>query len=166
MARLKEHSEECDLHNITHKEMILLFSTMHCNKEELRKDIKCYVNRSWLAVDRLAENNEPSMIDEEQHCVFSTLSFPLNISGASTLLGFTPVCVHVIHCNIKSKYSNKLRLDSQLQSTTRFHYIVILLRSSGTLQCSVCLVLCLSHFIQGAPKPLGLFNKMILAPRF
>ena len=39
MTRLKETSEECDLHNISHKDVMLLIATMHCNKEELRKDI-------------------------------------------------------------------------------------------------------------------------------
>ena len=40
MNRLKETSEECDLQNISHEDVILLIATMHCNKEELRKDIK------------------------------------------------------------------------------------------------------------------------------
>ena len=32
MTRLKETSEECDLHNISHEDLILLVATMHCNK--------------------------------------------------------------------------------------------------------------------------------------
>ena len=66
-ARLKEHSEECDLHNIMHKDVILLITTMHCNRGELCKDIKQYVNPSWLAVEQLAENYERSVINEEPH---------------------------------------------------------------------------------------------------
>ena len=50
MNRLKETSEECDLHNISHENVILLIATMYCNKEELRKDIKRYRNPTWLAV--------------------------------------------------------------------------------------------------------------------
>ena len=69
MTRLKETSEECDLHNISHKDVILLIATMHCNKEELRKDIKRYRNPAWLAVEQLAENYERSMVDEEPHKV-------------------------------------------------------------------------------------------------
>ena len=45
--------------------MILLIATMHCNKEELRKDIKRYRNPTWIAVEQLAENYERSMVDEE-----------------------------------------------------------------------------------------------------
>ena len=67
MARLKKHSKECNLRNITHKEVILLIATMHCNKEELRKDVKCYANPSWLAVEQQAENYECSMINKEPH---------------------------------------------------------------------------------------------------
>ena len=69
MSRLKETSEECDLQNISHKDVILLIATMHCNKEELRKDIKRYKNQTWLAVQQLAENYERSMVDEEPHTV-------------------------------------------------------------------------------------------------
>ena len=65
MTRLKETSEECDLHNISHKDVILLIATMHCNKEELRKDIKRYRNPTWLAVEQLAENYERSRVNEE-----------------------------------------------------------------------------------------------------
>ena len=68
-TRLKETSEECDLHNISHQDVILLIATMHCNKEELRKDIKRYRNPTWLAVEQLAENYERSMVDEEPHKV-------------------------------------------------------------------------------------------------
>ena len=50
MTRLKETSEEWDLHNISHKDVILLIATLHCNKEELRKDIKRYRNPTWIAV--------------------------------------------------------------------------------------------------------------------
>ena len=42
---------------------------MHCNKEELRKDIKRYRNPTWLAVKHLAENYERSMVNEEPHKV-------------------------------------------------------------------------------------------------
>ena len=56
MTRLKETSEECDLHNISHEDVILLIATMHCNKEELRKDIKRYRNPTWIVVEQLAEN--------------------------------------------------------------------------------------------------------------
>ena len=56
MTRLKETSEECNLHNISHEDVILLIVTMHCNKEELRKDIKRYRNPTWIAVEQLAEN--------------------------------------------------------------------------------------------------------------
>ena len=48
MTRLKETSEECNLRNISHEDVILLIATIHCNKEELRKDIKrnrMHVNR-------------------------------------------------------------------------------------------------------------------------
>ena len=69
MTRLKETSEECDLHNISHEDVILLIATMHCNKEELRKDIKRYRNPTWLAVEQLAENYKRSMVDEEPHKV-------------------------------------------------------------------------------------------------
>ena len=69
MTRLKETLGECDLHNIAHKDVILLIATMHCNKEELRKDIKRYRNPTWLAVEQLAENYERSMVDEEPHKV-------------------------------------------------------------------------------------------------
>ena len=48
MTRLEETSEECDLHNISHEDVILLIATMHCNKEELRKDIKRYRNPTWI----------------------------------------------------------------------------------------------------------------------
>ena len=67
MARLKEHSEESNLHNITHEDVILLIATMHYIEEELGKDIKHFVNPSWLVVERLAEKYERSMIDEEPH---------------------------------------------------------------------------------------------------
>ena len=69
MTRLKETSEECDLHNISHEDVILLIATMQCNKEELRKDIKRYRNPTWLAVEQLAENYERSMVNEEPHKV-------------------------------------------------------------------------------------------------
>ena len=69
MTRLKETSEECDLHNISHEDVILLIATMHCNKEELRKDIKRYRNPTRLAVEQLAENYERSMVDEVSHKV-------------------------------------------------------------------------------------------------
>ena len=69
MTRLKETSEECDLHNISHKEVILLIAKMHCNKEELRKDIKRYRNPTWIPVEQLAENYERSMVNEEPHKV-------------------------------------------------------------------------------------------------
>ena len=69
MTRLKETSEECDLHNISHKDVILLIATMLCNNEELRKDIKRYRNPTWLAVKQLAENYERSMVDKEPHKV-------------------------------------------------------------------------------------------------
>ena len=62
MTRLKETSEECNLHNISHDGVI-----MHCHKEELRKDIKRYRNLTWLAADKLSENYKRSMIDEEPH---------------------------------------------------------------------------------------------------
>ena len=67
MVCLKEHSEECHIHNITHEDVILLITTMHCDKEEPRKHIKRYINPSWLAVERLAENYKRSMIDKEPH---------------------------------------------------------------------------------------------------
>ena len=67
MTRLKETSKECNLHNISHKDVILLIATMHCNKEELRKEIKRYRNPTWLAVDQLADNYEPSMVEEEPY---------------------------------------------------------------------------------------------------
>ena len=69
MTRLKETSEECDLHNISHEDVILLMATMHCNKEDLRKDIKRYRNPTWIAVGQLAENYERSMVNEEPHKV-------------------------------------------------------------------------------------------------
>ena len=69
MTRLKEISEECDLHNIKHEDVILLIATMHCNKEELRKDIKRYRNPTWIAVEQLTENYERSMVNEEPHKV-------------------------------------------------------------------------------------------------
>ena len=40
---------------------------MHNDKEELCKDMTCYVNQSWLAVNRLAENYERSMINKNPH---------------------------------------------------------------------------------------------------
>ena len=49
-------SEECYLHSIMHRGVILLIATMHCNKEELCKDIKLYINPFWLAVEWIAEN--------------------------------------------------------------------------------------------------------------
>ena len=58
-----------DLHSISHEDVILLIATMHCNKEELRKDIKRYRNPTWLAVEQLAENYKRSMVDEEPHKV-------------------------------------------------------------------------------------------------
>ena len=67
MTRLKETSEECDLHNISHEDVILLITTMHCNKEELRKDIKRYRNPTKLPLEQLAENYERSMVDKEPH---------------------------------------------------------------------------------------------------
>ena len=69
MTRLKETSEECDLHGISHEDVILLIATMHCNKEELKKDIKRYRNPTWLAVEQLAENYKRSMVDKEPHKV-------------------------------------------------------------------------------------------------
>ena len=69
MTRLKETSEECNLHNISHKDVILLIATMHCNKEELRKDIKRYGNPTWIVVEQLAENYEQSMVDKGPHKV-------------------------------------------------------------------------------------------------
>ena len=42
---------------------------MHCNKEELRKDIKRYRNPTWLVVEQPAKNYERSMVDEEPHKV-------------------------------------------------------------------------------------------------
>ena len=55
MTRLKETSEECDLHNISDEDVVLLIATMHCNKEDLRKDIKRYRNPTWLTVEQLAK---------------------------------------------------------------------------------------------------------------
>ena len=69
MTRLKETLEECDLHNISREDVILLIATMHCNKEELRKDIKRYRYPTWLAVEHLAKNYERSMVDKEPHKV-------------------------------------------------------------------------------------------------
>ena len=69
MTRLKETSEECNLHNISHEDVILLIATMHCNKEQLRKDIKRCSNPTWIAVKQFAENYECSMVDEEPHKV-------------------------------------------------------------------------------------------------
>ena len=63
MTILKETSEECDLHNISHEDVIMLIATMHCNKKELKKDIKRYRNPTWLAVKQLAENYKP-IVDE------------------------------------------------------------------------------------------------------
>ena len=56
MTRLKETTEECNLQNISHKDVILLIATIHRNTEELRKEIKRYRNPTWLAVEQLAEN--------------------------------------------------------------------------------------------------------------
>ena len=69
ITRLKEPSEQCDLHNVSHKDVILLIATMHRNKEELRKDIGRYRNPTWLAVKQLAENYKRSMVNEEPHKV-------------------------------------------------------------------------------------------------
>ena len=69
MSRLKETSEECDLQNISQEDVVLLIAPMHCNKEELRKNIKRYRNPTWLAVEQLAENYERSMVYEEPHKV-------------------------------------------------------------------------------------------------
>ena len=67
MTRLKEMSEDCNLHNISHKDVILLIAIIHCNKEELRKDIKRYRNPTWLAVEQLAEIYERSIVGKETH---------------------------------------------------------------------------------------------------
>ena len=40
---------------------------MHCNNEELRKDIRRYRNPTWIAVEQLAENYERSIVNEEPH---------------------------------------------------------------------------------------------------
>ena len=69
MTRLKETLEECDLHNLSPKDVILLIATMHCNKEELKKDIKRYRNPTSIAVEQLAENYKWSMVDKEPHKV-------------------------------------------------------------------------------------------------
>ena len=61
--------KECNLHNISHEDVILLVATMHCNKEEQRKDKKRYRNPTWLAVEQLAENYKRFMVDKEPHKV-------------------------------------------------------------------------------------------------
>ena len=65
MTRLKETSEECDLQNKSHQDIILLIATMHCNKEELRKDIKRY--RASLQLNNWPRNHERYMVEEERH---------------------------------------------------------------------------------------------------
>ena len=69
MARLIEMSEECDLHELKHEDFILLVATMHCNKDDLRKEIKRIREPSWLEVEALVEDYERSMIGEERQHV-------------------------------------------------------------------------------------------------
>ena len=48
MSRLIEMSEECDLHELTHEDFILLVATMHCNRDELRREIKRVRQPTWI----------------------------------------------------------------------------------------------------------------------
>ena len=65
MSRLIEMSEECDLHELTHEDFILLVATMHCNKDELRREIKRVSQPTWIEIESMVEDYERSMIGEE-----------------------------------------------------------------------------------------------------
>ena len=67
MSRLIESSEECDLTTLSHEDFILLIATMHCNKDDLRRDIKRMRKPTWIEVERMVEDYERSMLGEESH---------------------------------------------------------------------------------------------------
>ena len=69
MARLIEMSEECGLHELKHEDFVLLVATMHCNKDELRREIKRIREPTWIEVEALVEDYERSMIGEERQQV-------------------------------------------------------------------------------------------------
>ena len=65
MSRLIQMSEECDLHELTHEDFILLVATMHCNRDELRREIKWVRQPTWIEIEAMVEDYERSMIGEE-----------------------------------------------------------------------------------------------------
>ena len=65
MSRIIEASEECDLNTLSHEDFILLVATMHCNKDDLRRDIKRMRTPTWIRVEIMVEDYERSMIGEE-----------------------------------------------------------------------------------------------------
>ena len=67
MSRILEASEECDLTTLSHEDLILLIVTMHCNKDDLRRDIKKMRTPTWIEVEVMVEDYERSMIGEESH---------------------------------------------------------------------------------------------------
>ena len=48
-------SEECDLHKLTHEAFILLVATMHCNRDELRSEIKRVRQPTWIEIEAMVE---------------------------------------------------------------------------------------------------------------
>ena len=65
MLRLIEMSEECDLHELTHEDFILLVATIHCNRDELRRGIKRVRQPTWIEIEAMVEDYKRSMIGEE-----------------------------------------------------------------------------------------------------
>ena len=65
MSRLIEMSEECNLHELIHEDFILLVATMHCNQEELRREIKQVRQPTWIEIEAMVEDYERSMIGKE-----------------------------------------------------------------------------------------------------
>ena len=69
MTRLKETSEECDLHNISHEDVILLIATMHCNKERTTKKGHKEIQEPDLDSGRTTSLKLRPLVDEEPHKV-------------------------------------------------------------------------------------------------
>ena len=65
MSRLIEMSEECDLHELTHADFILLVATMHCNRDKLRREIKSVRQPTWIEIEAMVEDYKRSMIGKE-----------------------------------------------------------------------------------------------------
>ena len=58
-------SKEYDLHELTHEDFILLVATMHCNRDELQREIKKVCQPTWIEIEAMLEDYERSMIGEE-----------------------------------------------------------------------------------------------------